>query len=158
MQSPPDQRGRLLLLTDMRTGWSCTDTRALPAASQQHPDEQGSVSPLTFQHRWCFSSTSLEMMSSRVNESDPHGCSDGSSLRVCGYGEFDGLVEDGINILFFSATQVSPSEVQDIFQETTSNIVQINSNGKEPLARLLNIFYTNAENNVADDSGASVQT
>lgn len=34
-------------------------------------------------------------------------------------------------ICFFSkATQVSPSELQDVFQETSSNIFQINANGK----------------------------
>lgn len=35
------------------------------------------------------------------------------------------------SIFFFSATQASPSEVQDIFQETSSNIFQLNSNSKE---------------------------
>lgn len=29
-----------------------------------------------------------------------------------------------------TATQVSPSELQDVFQETSSNIFQINANGK----------------------------
>lgn len=32
--------------------------------------------------------------------------------------------------IFFKATQVSPSELQDVFQEASSNIFQINSNGK----------------------------
>lgn len=30
----------------------------------------------------------------------------------------------------FTATQVSASELQDVFQETSSNIFQINANGK----------------------------
>ena len=34
--------------------------------------------------------------------------------------------------VFSKATQVSPSELQDVFQETSSNIFQINANGKEP--------------------------
>lgn len=32
--------------------------------------------------------------------------------------------------IFTAATQVSPSELQDVFQETSSNIFQINANGK----------------------------
>lgn len=33
-----------------------------------------------------------------------------------------------------TATQVSPSELQDVFNETSSNIFQINANGKRPVS------------------------
>lgn len=37
-------------------------------------------------------------------------------------------------VLLFTATQVSPSELQDVFNETSSNIFQINANGKSPVS------------------------
>uniref|UniRef100_A0A8C2WXL9 Uncharacterized protein n=1 Tax=Cyclopterus lumpus TaxID=8103 RepID=A0A8C2WXL9_CYCLU len=40
---------------------------------------------------------------------------------------FGGLTRQGYQPV---ATQVSPSELQDVFQETSSNIFQINANGK----------------------------
>lgn len=39
--------------------------------------------------------------------------------------------------LFFAATQVSASELQDVFNETSSNIFQINANGKSPVREKL---------------------
>ncbi len=43
-----------------------------------------------------------------------------------------------------TATQVSPSELQDVFQETSSNIFQINANGefKKP-PNILNLICKN---------------
>lgn len=39
-------------------------------------------------------------------------------------------------VFFSKATQVSPSELQDVFQETSSNIFQINANGKMSVCAL----------------------
>lgn len=47
---------------------------------------------------------------------------------------------------FPKATQVSPSELQDVFQETSSNIFQINANGKKTI-----IYKSVHELNVSAD-------
>lgn len=53
------------------------------------------------------------------------------------------LTEDWCDV-FSPATQVSPSELQDVFNETSSNIFQINANGKSPISHAVctSVFVT----------------